>query len=180
MRNFLNCLLLFAVVVRSTDVHSESELRVAAFGSCNKQFKPQPLWKDILNLRPDLWLWMGDIVYADSPLSPALPFIRYPAGPRELEQSYNTQLARSDYQQVRNATSIIGVWDDHDFGMNNGDVTYGEHRAPAQQLLLNFLDEPKASPRWTREGAYISYTYGAAPRQVKFMLLDARYILIDC
>ena len=37
-----------------------------AFGSCSKEYKPQPLWKPILADKPDLWVWLGDIVYGDA------------------------------------------------------------------------------------------------------------------
>ncbi|RLN90672.1 hypothetical protein BBJ28_00015396 [Nothophytophthora sp. Chile5] len=31
-----------------------------AFGSCNDQSFPQPMWKNIAAHEPELWLWMGD------------------------------------------------------------------------------------------------------------------------
>ena len=31
-----------------------------AFGSCNSQDKPQPLWSSIQEENPDLWIWTGD------------------------------------------------------------------------------------------------------------------------
>ena len=36
-----------------------------AFGSCNKQYKSQEYWDDIVNnVNPNMFLWMGDVVYA--------------------------------------------------------------------------------------------------------------------
>ena len=40
---------------------------------------------------------------------------------------------------------------------------------------MNYLDEPKDSPRWFQEGLNISYTYGIDNRTAKFILLDVRY-----
>lgn len=37
-------------------------LEKVAFGSCNDQSFPQPLWKNIVAHEPDLWVWMGDNV----------------------------------------------------------------------------------------------------------------------
>jgi len=34
-----------------------------AFGSCNKQCKPNPMWRAILNCKPDVWFWLGDSIY---------------------------------------------------------------------------------------------------------------------
>jgi hypothetical protein len=33
-----------------------------AFGSCNHQSRPQPLWSAVQATDPQLWLWMGDAV----------------------------------------------------------------------------------------------------------------------
>lgn len=30
-----------------------------AFGSCNNQGDEQPLWKDLIKQKPDLWIWGG-------------------------------------------------------------------------------------------------------------------------
>src|SRR5688572_32899858 len=37
-----------------------------AFGSCNQVHYPQPLWESILSLESDMWIWLGDSVYADT------------------------------------------------------------------------------------------------------------------
>ena len=46
-----------------------------------------------------------------------------------------------DYSQLRKKTEIIGIWDDHDYGVNDGDS-----RNPAKirikQIFLDYLDEP--------------------------------------
>ena len=39
---------------------------VIAFGSCNKQYLDQPLWEDIGKNNPDLFIWAGDNIYADT------------------------------------------------------------------------------------------------------------------
>ena len=40
-------------------------LRRIAFGSCAEQFKSQPIWKAVVEKRPDLFLFLGDNIYAD-------------------------------------------------------------------------------------------------------------------
>jgi alkaline phosphatase D len=37
-----------------------------AFGSCCEQDKPQPIWDRILALKPDLFVFLGDNIYADT------------------------------------------------------------------------------------------------------------------
>lgn len=40
---------------------------------------------------------------------------------------------------------------------------------------MEFLDEPKQSPRWTQEGLYTSYTFGENNKKIKIIILDVRY-----
>lgn len=68
----------------------------------------------------------------------------------------------------------IGIWDDHDFGVNDGDKTY-PYRKESQELFLDFMMEEKDSPRRKQEGIYTSYDFGVKPRLVRFILLDGRY-----
>lgn len=57
------------------------------------------------------------------------------------------------YQQLRQSASVIGVWDDHDYGVNDGSNAC-PHRRESQQLMLNFMEVPTHSPLRKQEGAY--------------------------
>lgn len=70
--------------------------------------------------------------------------------------------------------AIIGTWDDHDYGRNDGNKTY-PFKAQNQQLALDFLQEPAASPRRRQAGIYAAYTYAVGRQKVKIILLDDRY-----
>ena len=133
-----------------------------AFGSCNNQNEAQPLWKDVLKTKPDLFIWNGDIVYADWET-------KY-----DIKESYQKQKAHPDYLKVRKQTPILGIWDDHDFGEDDADGR-NPKKSENQKFLLDFLDEPANSPRRTQEGVYTSYEYGEPSKRVKFILLDNRY-----
>jgi len=69
---------------------------------------------------------------------------------------------------------VIGTWDDHDYGINNGGKEFPA-KERSQKALLDFLDEPLDSPRRSQEGVYWSYDYGSGERSVKLILLDVRY-----
>jgi len=43
-----------------------SQTFTISFGSCNQHDKPQVIWKNVLRNDPDVWIWTGDIVYADT------------------------------------------------------------------------------------------------------------------
>lgn len=60
--------------------------------------------------------------------------------------------------------------------MNNGNSS-NPKKDEAKRELLNFLEEPKSSPRWSHSGVYTSYTFGENEKKVKFILLDNRYNL---
>ena len=44
---------------------------------------------------------------------------------------------------------MIGIWDDHDYGVNDGDAR-NPFRIEQKQLFLDYLDEPQTSERRLR------------------------------
>lgn len=143
-------------------LYSEVEITSIAFGSCNRQNLPQPLWKPIIADQPDLWIWMGDNIYGDSPNMDTL------------KAKYDRQNAVTDYQTMKSQTPIIGIWDDHDYGINDGGKFYAQ-RKESKDLMFDFLDVPDDAPERSHEGAYSSHLYGKGEDLVKVILLDARY-----
>ena len=113
-----------------------------------------------------MWIWLGDIIYADT------------EDMAKMKSLYNEQKTQENYQTFRHKYPIIGIWDDHDYGVNDGDKTYPK-KAESQQLLLDFLDVPKSAEVRDREGAYQSFTIGPENQKVKIILLDARYFRDD-
>ncbi len=135
---------------------------IIAFGSCNFQNAPNNLWNDILKNKPVVWVWGGDIVYADTQ-------------DMKLMQSYYNEVKNdSSYANFKNNVEIQGTWDDHDFGVNDGGTEYIK-KDSAQQLLLDFLDVAKDDPRRNRKGVYYSKVYSVKEKSIKIILLDTRY-----
>lgn len=93
-----------------------------------------------------------------------------------MRQSYQQQLTNEDYKKFIKTPSlkVMGVWDDNDYGLNNGGREF-KFKKISQQLFLDFLGEPKDSPRRKQEGVYSSFVWGPKGQQVKFFLLDVRY-----
>ena len=141
---------------------AQQPITTIAFGSCSDQKRPQPLWDDIVAQKPSVWIWLGDNIYGDT------------ENMDTLRAKYDRQKANPVYQQLRQSTSIIGVWDDHDYGVNDGGKEY-PRRKESQQVMLDFLDVPGNSPLRKQEGAYSSHTYGPKGQRVKVILLDGRY-----
>ncbi len=150
----------FASAYHPTDF--DTPLEVIAFGSCNRQFLPQPLWPVIAENQPDLWIWGGDNIYGDSKDAAVI------------EAKYQEQLKRPNYAAFRKLFPIVGTWDDHDYGWNDATSTY-PLKTITQGLALDFMDVPTNDPRRHREGIYGDYDFGPEGKRVKVILLDNRY-----
>ncbi|HEX8428476.1 alkaline phosphatase D family protein [Hymenobacter sp.] len=146
----------------AAQAQSKKELTVA-FGSCNRIDLPQPLWPVIAKDKPDVWIWLGDNIYGDTDDMAVL------------KQKYDTQYNLPGYRQFRaQVPAIIGTWDDHDYGRNDGNKTY-PFKKQSQQVALDFLQEPANTTRRQQEGIYTSYNYTVGQKKVKVILLDDRY-----
>lgn len=135
---------------------------IIAFGSCNKLDKPQTIWADVVANNPNLWIWLGDIIYADT------------TDMRALAAHYKRLKTNPEYKKLRAKTQVIGIYDDHDYGVNDGCKTYPNKRG-AKKVLMDFLDVPRSHPIRKREGAYTSYTFGKGGQRIKVIVLDMRY-----
>jgi alkaline phosphatase D len=91
-----------------------------------------------------------------------------------LKSQYEVQKQKPEYQQLVRSCRVIGTWGDNNYGMKNGNGSYSR-KAESQQLFLDFLDEPKHSPRRKQKGVYGSYILGEPGRQIKIILLDEFY-----
>jgi hypothetical protein len=78
-----------------------------AFGSCNAHNRDQMIWKSIVESKPDLFVWLGDVVYADTPVFPLI----WSDTPLDLMRSkFDAQKNSPLYSQLRQSTPIVGVW----------------------------------------------------------------------
>ncbi|MEN7549105.1 alkaline phosphatase D family protein [Rapidithrix thailandica] len=133
-----------------------------AFGSCSDEDERQPLWSVINQHHPDVWIWLGDNIYGDT------------EDMTVLKQKYTLQKSHTEYQYLINHAQVLGIWDDHDYGVNDGGKEY-PMKKESKQAMLEFLDVPQENPVWQREGAYQSKVLGEGGQKVKVILLDSRY-----
>ena len=133
-----------------------------AFGSCNKSELANLLWDDIADANPDIWIWGGDNVYADTD------------NMVELQKAYNVQNEVLEYKKLKRRIPIIGTWDDHDYGLNDGGVAF-EAKKGSQQQFLDFMGVAKDSPRRFQEGVYTTHDYNLPFGKIKVIVLDTRY-----
>jgi alkaline phosphatase D len=133
-----------------------------AFGSCNKVEKPQDYWYSVVLNNPNLWIWLGDIIYADT------------EDMEVMEAMYKKQKNQTSYRKLISTCPIMGTWDDHDFGENDADKYYPQ-KEKSRQLLLDFLGYAPSAPIRKRPGMYTSVTFGPPEKSIKVILLDTRY-----
>ena len=133
-----------------------------AFGSCNNQVLPNTFWSEILKNKPDVWVWGGDIVYSDTD---DMDFLR---------KNFEKQKNNADYQNFIQNIPVLGTWDDHDFGLNDGGTEYAMKRE-AQQILLDFLDVPTSDERRKRDGVYFAQNFETDNGNVNIIVLDTRF-----
>ncbi|KAI8549086.1 hypothetical protein RHMOL_Rhmol07G0323700 [Rhododendron molle] len=165
-----------------------------AFGSCANQSDPQPIWSAIIDFDPQIFIWLGDNIYGDikrpmklfgkeRTIGPWKNVPRFvPSSEHEMQARYDKAKNNHGYSRLRQNVKVIGTWDDHDYGLNDAGKEF-RGKITSQRLLLDFLDEPRDSPRShldffclrNQAGVYASYTLGPVGRQVKVILLDTRY-----
>jgi alkaline phosphatase D len=153
-----------SATLNASKLQSVGELKSFAFGSCNSTRKYQPLWNYIAKDSPQLFIWAGDNIYADT------------SDPKVIQQKYDIQNSLEEYQSLKDETPIIGIWDDHDYGYDNA-TWNNPMKHISQQMFLDFIEEPTKSARRSQQGIYTSYTFGPQERQIKFILLDNRFHL---
>jgi len=159
---FMKSLISFILLVTFSITSFGQENFTIAFGSCNNQKLDNPFWQDIISLQPDVWIWGGDNIYADT------------NNMRKMKRMYKTQKNIRGYKELSSTTPILATWDDHDYGKNDAGVEF-EMKDKSQQLFLDFLDVPKDSPRRKQQGVYHSKTFKTKNGDVKLIVLDTRY-----
>ena len=149
--------------LKSENVDKPDDRTIIAFGSCSRQYNPNQRWFDVIKNDPDIWIWLGDNIYGDT----------HDMG--LMREKYAHQKADSGYQLLlQSGTSIIGTWDDHDYGVNDGGKNYSK-KDESKELFIDFLDIPEESQINEHDGVYQSYEYNFNDHLLKIILLDTRY-----
>jgi len=147
--------------VKPSDSPKPPTFRVA-YGSCNDQDDPQSHWGIVLSKVPQVWIWLGDNIYADTRV------------PRVMEAKYKKQFKHPEYQSLVRQVRVIGTWDDHDFGENDIGGNFPMKRK-SKELFWDFMQEPKGSVLRAQSGVYRSELWNVGSRKVKLIILDTRY-----
>jgi len=131
------------------------------FGSCINQHKSLPIFESIKKDSFDLFFMLGDNVYGDSET-------------KELEKlkfAYNKQ--KLNFKMLKFNLPFEAIWDDHDYGMNDGGKEY-LFKESSKELFLKFWDIPSDDVRRSRKGLYFEKTYNIDNKILQVLFLDTR------
>lgn len=136
-------------------------IQTIGFGSCMDQNYPQPIWATLKKENLDLFIATGDIVYASLPKD------------KPISKAYLRQIENSDLNNFRAMVPWIGVWDDHDFGVNDGGGDHPEFEEAKRHLHAFLPNSSKVTPP-NQKGIYHSVILGNKPKTLQVILLDTR------
>ena len=143
------------------DHFSKLEKIKIGFGSCLQQDSPMPIFNAIKKDSLDLFFMIGDNVYGDT----------------EREDLYELKLAyekqKNNFNRMKLNFSIEAIWDDHDYGRNDGGRDY-PYKQSSKELFLKFWDIPKNDKRRTRPGLYYELVLQIGQERLQILFLDTR------
>ena len=140
-----------------------------AFGSCAKQWQHQPIWDAVIAAQPDLFIFLGDAIYADTDGTTA-----WPVSAPQLKGEWNRLADKPEFQAARAAIPFMATWDNHDYGTHAGGAEFKLKRT-SKKIFLDFFGEPIESQRRKRDGIYDAKIFGSEGRRVQIILLDTKY-----
>ena len=132
------------------------------FGSCIKQDKPMPIFKTIQSKRPEMFIFLGDNIYADT------------TDMKVMKAKYDKLAADPGFSALRETCPMLATWDDHDYGENDAGASYSK-RIESQRLFADFWQLPQQAPPRHRAGVYDAHVYGPKGQRTQVILLDTRY-----
>lgn len=148
-------------IERAELVESRPLSRIA-FGSCQHQKNEQKIFKTVLESKPELYITMGDNVYASKPED------------QPLSEAYLLQSQNEDFRNLWKQTPVIATWDDHDYGLNDGGKENSLKEEARSEFMAFFPEDAKKISK-NQPGIYHSFLFGTDNQRVLVILLDTRW-----
>lgn len=149
-------------------IAAEQPVTRIGFGSCYKPEKSTVLWEAVEAFNPQIWLWLGDNVYADiidgEYYKKNLPKDAFTLAYDRLGKSEGIATLKS-----LPPGHMMATWDDHDFGLNDAGQGW-ERKQEAKHAFQKFWGGEERA-----DGVYSSRDFGPEGRRIRVILLDTRY-----
>ena len=170
--NLVLIIMLFSFKVYALDFialpDSSKTIRTIIIGSCSDQNLPMPHWNTINLYKPDILILAGDNVYGDFKNQSAV----------ELRKAYIKLSKNSDFVKLAAEIPVIPIWDDHDYGQNDGGISWA-YKDISKNIFLDFYKIGKTDVRRHRDGIFTSYNFGENTKRVQIIVLDTRTFRSD-
>jgi len=136
---------------------------ILGMGSCLDQDNDQQeIWASLEKEHLTEFFFLGDNIYGD----------KKDGSLEEMESAYQKQSNR--LPDWLNQIETNAIWDDHDYGVNDGGGDY-RGKAEAQKLFLDFWGIKNSDRRAKGEGVYFSRNIILDGKIIKLIGLDTRY-----
>ncbi|MEO1081414.1 MAG: alkaline phosphatase D family protein [Pseudomonadota bacterium] len=157
----------FRAALKSRVLPSDTLIERLAFGSCFKtQRNDDRALTALAAWQPQVFVFAGDTLYPDSDDTEAsLPRLR---------QAYAALASNAPFAKLRRSVEVLPVWDDHDYGRNDGGADF-PFRSESERLFLDYWGIAGPDPRSRRAGIYFSRTIGPPRARLQLIVLDTRY-----
>lgn len=132
------------------------------FGSCLVQTRAAPIMEAILAREPEVFIFAGDNIYADS------------TDPAIIRREYRRLEDRTDFRRLRRSATLLATWDDHDYGANDAGRGFSAREA-SERIFESFWGLPEDHPAANRPGIYHAVEADSPVGRVQIVLLDTRY-----
>lgn len=131
-------------------------------GSCLDQDLDQSIWGSIEKKNIDGFIFLGDNVYGDQSSGEL----------DKLKRAYKKQ--KNKIPSWLNQKKVLAIWDDHDYGKNDGGKEY-IYKEEAEQIFLDFWNIPQDDIRRNRPGLYFEKTQEIDGISIQMIFLDTRF-----
>jgi alkaline phosphatase D len=168
MKTYAKFLLVFTTTIIAVSCNQKAsapetqqpQIFKIAFGSCGEQNKPQPVLSLAADKEPDLFIFLGDNIYADTY---EMDTLRY---------KYRMLGAKPEFQKLKSATPLMATWDDHDYGWNDSGRHY-PFKKESKKIFLDFFGV--AVPEiLEHDGIYHAKEFQSGDRKIQVIMLDLR------
>ena len=139
---------------------------ILGLGSCLDQDYPQPIWQSIKKEDLNYFVFLGDNVYGDSPDGKLDKLVSAYKKQKELLPTW------------LKPEMIFSIWDDHDFGLNDGGGSF-VNKSESEKIYLDFWEVSNTDPRRNRDGIYYSKKLKLSDKTIKLIFLDTRFFRSD-
>ena len=91
-----------------------------------------------------------------------------------MRAKYGMLAAKPGYQKLLETCPVVAVWDDHDYGVNDGGAEFSK-KVESEKEFHRFFQTPKGSDSLKRPGTYDVRYYGEKGKRLQLIQLDTRY-----